>query len=89
VVYTFHGASVGWVSWRGPTRGLAEVSVDGGPAVVLDLYAATDQPRNIVFAASDLDPTQEHTLTVRVLGRKGMGSSTRVDIDGFIALQTG
>jgi hypothetical protein len=84
--YTFTGTDIAWISTRADNRGQATVSIDGGPATLVDLYNATLQGRRIVFAATGLTDGP-HTLTVTVLGLKNAASSGfRVDIDAFAVL---
>jgi hypothetical protein len=62
------------------------VWVDGVKVKTVDLYAAADQPRKVVFAKNDLDPSSTHTLEIRLLGTKNASSSgMRVDVDAFVA----
>ncbi len=85
---TFTGTDVSWVAQRGPDRGKAEVWLDGALVESIDLYAASAQPRRVVYNASSLDPSQQHTLEVRVLGTKRAASTNaRVDVDAFVALR--
>jgi hypothetical protein len=83
---TFTGTSVALITTRGTDRGKLEVSIDGGPPVVVDLYRPALEGRRIVFTVNDLAPGI-HTLTVRVLGQKHNSSTGfRVDIDAFAVL---
>lgn len=88
--YTFTGTNVAWVSTTGPTSGRADVRIvnTATNTVVLtttiDLYNATNRKRQIVFVKDGLaDATYE--LRVMVRG-PGVGSGSRVDIDGFLVL---
>jgi len=84
--YTFTGSSVAWATTIGTGRGIAEVSLDGGTPVSIDLFAATQTTRQLVFARNGL-ADQEHTLTVRVTGDKNSASTgRRIDIDAFATL---
>src|SRR5439155_866107 len=56
-----------WVSTLGPDRGIATVSVDGGPATVIDLFAPTQQAAQVVWTIGNLAPGT-HTVTVTVQG---------------------
>ena len=86
--FAFAGRDVAWVATKGPNGGKARVLLDGTAIATVDLYAATSQPRKVVFGKGGLDPSVAHTLTVQVLGTKNASSSgTRVDIDGFVALR--
>jgi hypothetical protein len=77
---TFTGSQVAWFGTRAPTRGKAEVSVDGTVVATVDLYRATTAFRRVVFrkgwAVSGL-----HTLVIRAVGTTG---HPYVDIDGFV-----
>lgn len=69
----------------GPAAGKATITVDGGSAVTIDLYAATDSPRQIVLSTAALSATSAHTIVVKPAGTKNTASSsTRIDLDGFI-----
>src|SRR5215203_5861597 len=86
--FTFFGGEVAWVSQKGIDRGMAEVYLDGVKVSTVDLYSDPGQPRKVVFAKKDLDPTVEHTLEVRALGTKNSASSgKRVDLDAFVVLR--
>ncbi len=83
---TFSGSDVAIMSARGPARGRAEISIDGVVMRIVDLYAASNAYRVVVFT-QHLAAAGEHVLGVRVLGthaRRSTGS--RVDIDGFLTL---
>jgi hypothetical protein len=79
---SFTGSGIGWLAVRGPGRGRALVSIDGGPATLVDLRAATGSARRIVFARS-WTTVGEHTLRIETLGTAGR---PRVEIDGFVVL---
>lgn len=65
----FVGTSVAWVGPVGPTRGNAQVYLDGRLVATVDLRAATFQSRRVVFAASVRNGP--HTLVIRSLGTAG------------------
>jgi hypothetical protein len=65
----FSGTNVAWVGPVGPTRGRAQVYLDGRLVTTVDLWAASFSPRRIVFAASVRDGP--HTLTIKALGTAG------------------
>jgi hypothetical protein len=87
--FSFAGKHVAWVTSTGPNRGKAEVWVDGAKVKTIDLYAATSQPRKMIFTkAWTTSPSSNHTLEVKVLGTKNASSSgKRVDVDSFVALR--
>jgi hypothetical protein len=79
--------SIAWVATMGPDRGQASVSVDKGPAVVVDLYSPTLRTAVVAFAANGLASGRAHAVTVQVLGTRSASSGgTRVDMDGFVLL---
>ena len=86
ITFTTNG-NFAWLSTLGPNRGLASVTVDGGPAQTVDLYSPTLKPARVAFAANNLAGGTEHTVTVQVLGTRNPASTgTRVDVDGFVAI---
>ncbi|MCL4499488.1 MAG: DUF2341 domain-containing protein, partial [Chloroflexi bacterium] len=81
--FVFTGTSVSWVGTRGFDRGKANVSIDGGPAVEVDLYNPADLFQEIVFSEGGLT-AGPHTLTITVAGTANPSSEgTRVDVDAF------
>ena len=75
-----------WVSTLGPDRGIATISVDGGPATVIDLFAPTQQAARVVWTLGNLGPGT-HTVTVTVQGTANPASTgTRVDVDAFVVI---
>jgi hypothetical protein len=84
-----------WISALGPDRGLAQVQVDTEKAQVIDLYAPTETPAQIVWARDAL-PVGNHTVTVTVLGKKSTLNTApcntgtkcaRVDIDAAVMIR--
>jgi len=81
--YAFSGRSISWISTKGPNRGRAEVRVDGILRGTVDLFAATQQARRVVFALDGLT-AGPHTIEVRALGTRNPSSrGSRVDVDAF------
>jgi len=82
--FTFVGTSVRWIGSRGRGMGIASVSVDGGPATEVDLFARpNDEVHTEVITISDLSAGQ-HTLTVEVTGRANSeAQSNVVVVDAF------
>jgi beta-N-acetylhexosaminidase len=80
--WTFTGTSVGWVAALGPTRGSADVYLDGELRQTVDLNAASRETMQVVFVASW--PTEgAHTIEIVVAGTSG---HARVDVDAFVQL---
>lgn len=83
------GTSISWVGYRGPDAGIATVSVDGGPAVEVDTYAAVFKLQEVLFTASGLADT-EHTLTITATGRKNpAASAAKIFVDAFDVTKPG
>ncbi|WP_328472824.1 glycoside hydrolase family 2 protein [Streptomyces sp. NBC_00448] len=82
----FWGNGVRVVCPKGPTQGIAEISVDGGAATRVDLYAAAKNAAQKVFELANL-PEGRHTVSVRVTGDKNTAASdTFVSLDAFEVL---
>jgi len=80
--YRFTGTSVAWVTGIGPTRGSAQVWVDGVKRATVSTHATTTSLRRLAFATSW--PTQgTHTIRIVVVGTPG---HPRVDVDAFVRL---
>ena len=79
---TMSGRTVAWVATTGPTRGKAEVWVDGARAATVDLYAATTAYQQVVWTKA-WTTNASHSVQIRVLGTSGRPA---VDVDGFVVL---
>jgi hypothetical protein len=80
----FEGTSIRWIGSRGRKMGIASVSVDGGPALEVNLFGRpTDEAHTHVVTISDLAPGK-HTLTITVTGRRdGQAEGSVVVVDAF------
>ena len=80
----FSGTSIRWLGSRGRGMGIATVSVDGGPATEVDLFARpADEAHSDVIVINDLSDGP-HTLTITVTGRaNGEAQGNVVVVDGF------
>ena len=75
------------ISTKGPDRGNAEVWIDGTRRATINLYAAGQQPAQVVYTVEGL-ANATHQVELRALGsRTAPSTANRVDIDGFIALR--
>jgi hypothetical protein len=82
--FTFSGTEVGLLAAVGPDRGQVSLSVDGGAAQIIDLYAPAQQQAVVAGTVFGLT-AGTHTATINVLSSKNaVSSSTRVDVDGFV-----
>jgi hypothetical protein len=77
---TVTGRSVEWVARKGPTRGRAQVYVNGVLTATVDLYASTYQNQRVAWAAT-WSTSATRTISIRVLGTSGR---PRVDVDAFV-----
>lgn len=80
VTYSFTGRSVALIATQGPKHGVARVFVDGTLEAEVDLYAAKNRWRRLVFTRQ-WDRAAAHTVRIEVVAVKGR---TQVDIDGFL-----
>lgn len=82
-VLTFRGTAISWSGYRGPSGGIASVTVDAGAATLVDTYSSTNKIQDVVFTATGLTDAI-HTLTVEVTGRKNpLSTSAQVVVDAF------
>ena len=80
---TFTARAVEWVARLGPTRGSAQVYVDGAYRTTVKLYRSTSASRRVVYRTSWSMPGR-HTLEIRVVGTP---RHPRVDADVFAVLR--
>jgi hypothetical protein len=86
---SFRGTAINWIGYRGPDAGIAQVQMDGGTAVSVDLYAASATYQPVVWALTGMtDGT--HTLTIKSTGTKNATSSgARVVVDALDIITPG
>jgi hypothetical protein len=81
--FTFTGTSVRWIGSRSRRGGIAKVSVDGGPATEVDLFARPLEIRTPVITLNGLSDGN-HTLTIEVTGRQNPEAAGNVvAVDAF------
>jgi GH25 family lysozyme M1 (1,4-beta-N-acetylmuramidase) len=83
VSQTFSGSAIAWVAPKGPSRGSADVYVDGVYVAGVNLYASTSTPKVLVFAK--WWPVNG-THTIKVVAR-GTAGHPRVDLDAFVRIK--
>lgn len=82
--FTFTGDSIAWVGTKNHNHGYASVSVDGGPAVLVDTYAPAVSTQQVLYQQSGLAPGP-HTITITVTSQKDhAATNTYQDVDAFI-----
>ena len=81
--YKFTGArDIGWVAVKGPSRGVAYVSINGVRVATINLYAKALQPREVIWHHA-YGAFTNGTLTIKVAGTKGHPS---VDVDSLYVI---
>ncbi|HEY6359511.1 MAG TPA: Ig-like domain-containing protein [Vicinamibacterales bacterium] len=81
--FTFIGTEVRWIGLRGPSAGIADVSVDGTVVERVDLYAPAEEIQAPVFVATGL-AEGVHTLAIEVTGlRNAAAAGASVAVDAF------
>jgi len=79
---TVTGRAFAWVAPTGPSRGSAEVRVDGRLVATVSLRSASSEPRRVVWSRA-WAASGRHTIEIRV---KGTSGHPAVAIDGFLVL---
>ena len=79
----FQGRAVAWMATEGPSRGRANVYLDGSFIEQVDLYASSTRYRQIVFSHS-WPGFGSHTLRIDVLGAPA--SRPQVNIDALLVV---
>ena len=79
--------ALAWLATMGPDRGIAEVQLDGGDPVQVDLYAPVRRGVMLAYVSKPLEPGTPHEIVVVVRGRHNPAATdSLVDIDGFLVL---
>jgi len=83
VTVRFNGTSLTWIALKAPTLGRANVRVDGGAAVSVDLYSATGLYQQAVWSTGPL-ANGNHTVVISWTGQRNPASiGTPIDVDAF------
>ena len=83
VTATFSGTYLAWIAQKGPTYGIASVSVDGAAPVSVDLYSSTVVYQQKAWETSTLSAGY-HTVRIDWTGTKnGAATNTTVGVDAF------
>lgn len=83
VTFTFSGSVLGWMGYKGPLGGVAEVFVDGESHGIIDTWQTKHAFQKPVLILRDLAPG-EHTLTIEVMQRpEGRSGQAWVWVDAF------
>jgi hypothetical protein len=85
---TFDGTYLALYARKGPGFGKAQVCLDGGAPVLVDLYAPSDQYKKRVYNTGLLKDGS-HSLSIYWTGlRNSAASGTKIDVDTFDVLGT-
>ncbi|MDP2183177.1 MAG: chitobiase/beta-hexosaminidase C-terminal domain-containing protein [Actinomycetota bacterium] len=78
---TFSGTSFDWYTYKAPECGIAQISIDNGAPVDVDLYSSGYYFQQKVFSRSAL-ANGSHTVKISWTGRKNASASnTKIGID--------
>ena len=80
---TFNGTYLAWIAKKGPTYGIANISVDGGSPVAVDLYSGSVLYQRKAWDTGILAPGF-HTVRIMWTGTKNSASgNTNIGVDAF------
>jgi peptidoglycan/xylan/chitin deacetylase (PgdA/CDA1 family) len=83
VSVAFNGTHLAWYAKRAPWYGKAQVSLDGGAPVLVDLYGSYDSYKQRVYGTGRLEDGP-HTLSIYWTGQNNSASiGTRIAVDTF------
>jgi len=83
----FTGTSMEWIGPKGPSYGLAKVTLDGTTETIVDLYAASLAYKQVVWSSGAVT-NGPHTVRIECLGQKGLGSGNGVTVDALDVVGT-
>ncbi len=83
VIVQFSGTYLAWIAKTSPVYGIAQVSVDGGPAANVDLYSATIKWQQPVWSTGTL-AAGTHTVIIKWSGSKRAAAlHAYLNVDAF------
>jgi Peptidase family M28 len=83
VTAAFNGTYLAWIGKKGPTYGIAKVTVDGGPPVNVDLYNGSAVYQQKVWETDTLGAGL-HTVKIEWTGTKNAAATnTNIGVDAF------
>ena len=77
VSVTFYGTKLDWITTKAPNYGIAEISIDGGAPVQVDLYSPTYAYQRPVWSTGNL-ALGAHTVVIFTTGQKNPSSSNKL-----------
>ncbi len=85
--FAFHGTGFDLISFMSSKYGLAQVSIDGGPAIDVDMYRASATLSDVSYSVRELADTT-HTVEVWRVGEITSGTAANVSIDAIDVVGT-
>ncbi len=85
--FAFHGTGFDLISFMSSKYGLAQVSIDGGPAIDVDMYRASATLSDVSYSVRELADTT-HTVEVWRVGEIASGTAANVSIDAIDVVGT-
>ncbi len=83
VTAKFTGTSIAWVTVKSPNYGIAQVTLDGGAPLTVDLYSPGTTWQQKVWSATGLSDSA-HTLTIAYTGTKNPAAARAyIGVDAF------
>ena len=83
VTISFSGTSLTWIARTAPSYGKAQVTLDGGTPVLVDLYSPSTLYQQAVWSTGSL-ANGAHTVTIAWTGQKNPAATyTYVDLDAL------
>lgn len=83
IARTFTGRAVSVIAPMGPTRGRAQVWLDGALVYTMNTWSRTSAPRRVMYTRT-WTASDNHTIRVVVLGTAG---HPRFDLDAFVVIR--
>jgi hypothetical protein len=80
VTISFTGTSLDWIAKTGPSYGKAQVTLDGGAPVLVDLYSPIFLYQMKVWSTGSL-PSGNHTVKIQWTGQKNASATFNYNID--------
>jgi hypothetical protein len=85
--WTFTGSQVTWSAGLSQYSGIAQVSIDGKPDTLIDLFASDVNSFSVPIYTKTFPVAGTHTITITPTGNKNAQSlGSAVDVDGFRAV---
>jgi hypothetical protein len=81
--YSFTGRGIAWIGVAGPTRGKADIFIDGTFVVRIDTYSTIWSVRRVLFERA-WSTSASHTIEIR---NRGTAGHPRIDLDALVVVK--